>query len=184
MESAPNNVAPLVTVERLEAFRSTDIDDLCDATEVTMEDGLGFSIGFKQLTTPSRERLEHYWKGVLLVPERELYVGRLDNVIAASIQLIKPPASNQAQSFAVFAREHFVAPWARGHGLAKYLLAAAEDSARTQGYKILKLEVRASQDGAIALYENLGYKRWGVLDKYEMVDGKYVAGYFYYKDLT
>jgi GNAT superfamily N-acetyltransferase len=179
----PSSVAPLTTIERLEEFKGSDIDDLCEALEDTMEDGLGFSIGFKQLITPSREKLENYWKGTLLVPERELYVGRLDGVIAASIQLIKPAPSNQAQSFAVTAREHFVAPWARGHGLAKFLLAAAEDSAKTQGYKILKLEVRASQDGAIALYENLGYRKWGTLDKYEMVDGKYVAGNFYYKDL-
>ena len=184
METPLKSLNPVVTVERLETFKSSDVDDLCECLEQTMEDGLGFSIGFKQTIAPSRERLESYWKGVLLVPDRELYVGRLDGMIAASIQMIKPSPSNQVQSFAVYAREHFVAPWARGHGLAKFLLAAVEDSARVQGYKIVKLEVRSSQDGAIALYENLGYKRWGVLDKYEMVDGKYVAGYFYYKDLV
>jgi ribosomal protein S18 acetylase RimI-like enzyme len=176
-------LAPVITIDKVEKLNGADLDDLCQITEQSMEDGLGFTIGFKYLTTPAREKLESYWKGVLQVPERELYVGRLDGSIASSIQLIKPAPSNQSQSFAVFGREHFVAPWARGHGLAKMLLGTIEDSAKRQGYKILKLEVRGTQAGAIALYENHGYRKWGELDKYEFVDGNYVAGYFYYKDL-
>jgi len=176
---------PKIKVEKLTGFKGSDLEDLCDAMEKTIADaGTGlFSVGFNWVEAPPREKLESYWKGLLLVPERTLFVGRIDGVIASSIQIIKPPPSNQAQSFAATMREHFVAPWARGHGLAKLLLKAVEEECVAQKLKILKLEVRASRDAAISLYESFGFKRWGMLDKYEMVGGNYIAGYFYYKDL-
>ena len=43
--------------------------------------------GFGWLKPPPRQVLENYWKGVLLVPERRLVVGRLDGIIAGSAQL-------------------------------------------------------------------------------------------------
>jgi ribosomal protein S18 acetylase RimI-like enzyme len=118
------------------------------------------------------------------VPERLLFVGRIDGVIAGSIQLLKPTPNNQSQNFAGAIREHFVAPWARGHGLAKMLLAEAEAEAKSLKLKIVKLEVRAGQQAAVKMYEGMGYKCWGELDKYEMVDGKFVAGYYCYKDIA
>lgn len=170
-------------VERIKEFTGSDLEDLCEATEKTIVNDMGFSIGLGWLEPPGRQKLESYWKGLLLVPERVLLAGRLDGVIAGSIQLIKPAPSNQTATFAATAKAHFVAPWARGHGLAKMLLAAAEEEARKLDYKILKFEVRATQNAAISLYESMGYKKWGVLDKYEFVHGQYVAGFFYYKDL-
>ena len=74
-------------------------------------------------------------------------------------------------------------PWARGHGLAKVLLEAAEKGAREAGLSVMRLDVRATQTRAIALYEGCHYRRWGTLQKYHMVDGQLVAGYFYVKDL-
>jgi ribosomal protein S18 acetylase RimI-like enzyme len=174
---------PEIRVERLSEFQGNDLSDLCDAMEKTIEDGLGFSIGFGWLKAPERERVEKYWNGLILVPDRAIFVGRVDGVIAGSIQLVKPSANNQSQSFAASVREHFIAPWARGHGLAKMLVEVAEAEARSAGMKILKLEVRATQDAAAKIYESLGFKKWGELDKYEMVAGKFVGGLFYYKDL-
>jgi ribosomal protein S18 acetylase RimI-like enzyme len=171
-------------IERLTEFKGSDLPDLCDSFERTIADGgTGFSMGFNWIKAPNREKLESYYKGLMLVPERSFYVGRLDGIIASTIQLVKPSQSNQFQNFAGIVREHFVAPWARGHGLAKMLISAVEDEARDAGLKILKLEVRATQEAAIAMYESAGFKKWGELDKYEMVDGKFVSGYFYYKDL-
>lgn len=183
MNEVVEDLNPLITVEKLTELNESDLNDLCDAMEKTIEDGLGFSLGFGWLKAPARERLESYWKGLLLVPDREVFIGRVDNVIASAIQLVKPARSNQSQSFAGNVREHFVAPWARGHGLAKILLQEAEKSARAEELTILKLEVRSTQDAAIHRYEEQGYKKWGELDKYEMVNGQYVGGYFYYKDL-
>lgn len=175
---------PAVVIEKVSAFKGTDLADLCDATESTLSDNaLSFSIGLSRVDTQMRNQLEAYWQGVVLVPERELIVGRLDGIIAASIQLVKPAPNNQTGTFAANVDNHFVAPWARGYGLAKELLKAAESEAKEAGLSVLKLSVRANLNSAVKLYESCGYKRWGTLDKYEKIDGKFIAGYFYYKDL-
>lgn len=50
---------------------------------------------------------------------------------------------------------------ARGRGIAKALLRAAERGARVRGCARLRLEVNQLNAGAIALYEKLGYRRFG-----------------------
>src|SRR5262245_13073397 len=82
------------SVERLTEFRSTDLHDLCDAAE----EGIRAGGGFGWLTPPPRAIMESYWRGVLLVPERQLFVGRLDGTIAGTAQLIRPPRNNEAQA--------------------------------------------------------------------------------------
>lgn len=166
-------------VEVVEEFRRGDLYDLCDAADAAVVDGGGFG----WVEPPPRDVMERYWRGVLAVPERTLFVGRLDGVIAGSAQLVRPTRNNEAQSFAAGLTTAFVAPWARGHGLARLLTLAVEGRARQEGYKVLNLDVRDTQKAAIALYESLGYKRWGSHPRYAMAHGRVFAGYFYYKDL-
>lgn len=173
-----------IKVEKLSEFKNTDLNDLCDATESTILDTKSsFNIGLKRSELLVRERLEAYWRGVMLVPERQLIVGRLDGTIASSIQLIRPNPNNQTSSFSGSVDQHFVAPWAREHGLAKSLLKVAEEEAKKLGLSVIRLRVNATLLMAIKLYESCGYKRWGTLDKYEIIDGKMTSGHFYYKDI-
>ncbi len=167
-------------VERVARFQHGDLSDLCDATEAAILDGNGFG----WLRPPLRPRLEAYWRGVLVVPERELFVARLDNTIAGSAQLVKPTQNQQSRDFAVTLSTHFVVPWARGHGLARALVEAVEDAARAGGFEVVNLDVRETQEAAIKLYESYGYERWGSLPRYARVDGKMIAGHFYVKTLT
>ena len=60
---------------------------------------------------------------------------------------------------------------------------AAERQARSEGFSVLKLSVRETQEAAISLYEESGYQHWGTLPVYEFVNAKMVAGRFYYKNL-
>lgn len=168
-----------VRVERLTEFKSADLNDLCDAMEEAIRDG----IGFNWLMPPGREVLESYWKGVLVVPERILFAARLDGTLAGAAQLVKPTPSKQTQSFAAALDAHFVAPWARGHGAAKALLHEVEREARKQGYTILNLQVRETQEAAIKLYEENGFTRWGVHPYYEFVNGRMLSGQYFYKKL-
>ena len=41
--------------------------------------------------------LETYFRGVLLVPERELFLARLDGLVVGSAHLVRPPRNNEAQ---------------------------------------------------------------------------------------
>ena len=168
-----------ISVERREELSDKDLADLCDATENAILDGGGFG----WLKPPPRDLLERFWKGVLLVPERDLFVGRLDGVLAGSAQLLRPPKNNEAQNFAATITANFVAPWARGFGLARLLTQTVEDAARDQGFYFVQLDVRATQAAAIQLYESRGYERWGTNPHYAMVDGEIVQGYYYAKQL-
>jgi ribosomal protein S18 acetylase RimI-like enzyme len=170
---------PKKQVERLTRFGGNDLDDLCEATEAAIEVGGGFG----WLKPPRRHLLESYWKGVLLVPERQLFVARLDDVIAGSAQLTRPPRNNEAQAFSASLQSVFVAPWARGHGLGRALVEAVERAAREAGAAVLNLDVRATQEAAIRLYEALGYERWGTHPCYARVNGAIVPGHYYYKRL-
>ena len=166
-------------VERITEFRHADLTEIVQATEDAIRDG----IGFNWMLPPGKDVLETYWKGVLVVPERVLFAGRLDGTLAASIQLVKPGPSKETSSFSASIEAHFVAPWARGHGLAKMLLEAAEREARSQGFSVLKLSVRQTQEAAIMLYEECGYICWGELPTYEYVNAQMISGRFYYKNL-
>ncbi len=171
---------PAIAVEKAARFSVRDLTDLCDASETAILEGGGFG----WLSPPPRKVLERYWSGVLLVPERELFVGRHNGVIAGSAQLVKPPRNNEAQSFAAAMTTNFVAPWARGHGLARELALAVEEASRDQGFIALNLDVRATQTAAIALYESLGYVRWGTNPAYAIAGGRLIAGHHYTKYLA
>ncbi len=169
-----------ISVEKASQLSRGDLADLCDATVDAIREGIGFG----WVRPPARQRLEIYWKGVLVVPERILFLGRLDGTVAGSVQLVTPAPSFEVGTFSAAIETHFVAPWARGHGLAKSLLDAVEAEARAQDRRVIRLDVRATQERAIALYESNGYVRWGTLDKYHLVDEQMIPGYFYVKDLV
>ncbi len=168
---------PVPTVGLLQEFSPGELNDLCDATDEAIEAGGGF--GWVKI--PQREILERYWQGVLAMPARTLFVARLDGVICGSCQLMKPPFNNEAQSFSVQLMSNFIAPWARGHGLAKMLLEAVEANARKEGYEVINLDIRETLKSAIKLYEAMGYERIGTHPQYAKVDGEILKGHYYYK---
>ncbi|MBL8300434.1 MAG: GNAT family N-acetyltransferase [Rhodanobacteraceae bacterium] len=55
---------------------------------------------------------------------------------------------------------------ARGRGIGRALLAAAEAGARARGCNRLRLEVRQDNAAAVQLYETQGYRRIAALDSY------------------
>ncbi len=170
-----------LTAQHLERFDDdADLHALAEAATAAVLDGGGFG----WVKPPKAASVEQYFKGVVLVPERALVVGRMDGVIYGSVQLHKPSRNNEAQAFAAGLMHHFVAPYARGHGLARMILDKAEELARGLGYQVLNLDVRETQAGAISLYEACGYERWGTHPAYARVRGKVVRGHFYTKMLS
>lgn len=172
------SLKPIPMVEKMTGSLSVgDLNDLCDATESAIAAGGGF--GWVQL--PNRDILERFWQGVLVMPVRELFVARLDGVICGAAQLVRPPQNNEAQARSVTLTGLFVAPWARGQGLSRRLLDLVERTALKEEFKVINLDVRDTQAAAIRLYETTGYTLMGHHPYYAMVDGKFVAGRYYYK---
>jgi ribosomal protein S18 acetylase RimI-like enzyme len=173
----PIPLEPVPIVERIQELSTADLNDLCDATDAAIEGGGGFG----WLSLPARETLERYWKGVVVMPARILLVARLDGVICGSCQLVKPPINNEAQAHIMQLTTNFVAPWARGHGLASMLLKEATRIAKSEGYKVINLDVRETMVSAMKLYEANGFVRIGEHPCYAIVEDEVLRGYYYTK---
>jgi ribosomal protein S18 acetylase RimI-like enzyme len=172
-------LTPIKSVERMTEFAGTDLADLCEATAEAINSGGGFG----WVKTPKRHLLESYWKGILLVSDRHLLTARLDGTVAGSLQLARPPRSAESQAHQAALTTLFVAPWARGHGLGRMLVLAAEEAARTAGVAVINLDMRETQDHAIRLVEALDYIQWGSHPAYASVAGQFIKGFYYYKKL-
>ena len=168
-----------ISVELLSSISRVDLADLCNITEQAIKAGGGFG----WLTVPTREKLKKYWKGLLVVQNRKLIVGRLNNAIAGTSQILFQPPNNEAQQNIVNISFHFVAPWARGHGLAKNMIDYTEGVAKESGASCIQLDIRETQDAAIHLFKSKGYKQWGTNPNYAQVEGKIIQGFYYYKNL-
>jgi ribosomal protein S18 acetylase RimI-like enzyme len=101
--------------------------------------------------------------------------------VVGSAQLVRPPRNNEAQAFAAQLTHAYIAPYARGFGLARMLVQRVEEHAAAIGLRILNLDVRETQASAISLFEGMGYTRWGTHPAYARVEGRTVAGHFYFK---
>lgn len=169
---------PKITIELIdESLSISDLNDLCDATDSAIEAGGGF--GWVEL--PARDILERYWQGVVTMPARKLIVGRLDGAICGTAQITMPPNNNQAQEHAAQLSSIFVAPWARQYGLARMILEHAEEVAREAHFTVLNMDMRETQEAAIALCESMGYVHIGSHPFYARVGGEYIPGRYYYK---
>ena len=168
-----------ISVELVSTLNRRDLGDLCDAAAAAIVDGAGFG----WVRAPERDIFERYWRGVLIIPERKLFIAKLDDVVVGSIQLVNPPRQKEAWAHACLVDTHFVAPWARGHGLARELIEAAIAEARASSFEVMNLSVRETQSAAITLYEGMNFVRWGRHPKYAKVNGALIAGFYYSKDL-
>jgi ribosomal protein S18 acetylase RimI-like enzyme len=166
-----------LSVERAEALDDMELADLCEATDAAIIEGGGFG----WVDPQGREALTRHFRGVLLVPACELFIAKLDGVPVGSAQLLRPPRNNEAQSFSAQLTHAYIAPYARGHGLARLLVRRVEERAAALGHRVLNLDVRDTQTTAITLFEAMGYTRWGTHPAYARVRGQTVAGHYYYK---
>ena len=168
-----------IKVEILKSVSDLDLADLCNITEQAIKAGGGFG----WLRVPPRKTLNNYWKGLVVVKNRILIVGRLNNAIAGALQLGLQPPNNEAQKNLVNITSHFVAPWARGYGLAKNMIDYAENIAKEQNASCVQLDIRETQEAAIQLFKSKGYKQWGKNPNYALVEGKTIKGLYFFKNI-
>ena len=168
-----------ISVETVDQLTERDINELSDAAEAAILSGGGFG----WLLPPPKSVMEDYWRGVQMIPDRHLIIARLDKVIAGSCQITRPPKNNEAQKFSCQLTTFFVAPWARGHGLAQMIVAESEALAKSEGFFMINLDVRATQNRAIQSFEARGFKRYATNNYYAKVGNDYVLGFYYHKEL-
>ena len=168
-----------ISVDTLEKISNTDLADLCYNTEQAIKAGGGFG----WITVPPRDILKKYWNSMLLVNTNTLIVGRLNGDIAGSMLLSFYPPNNEAQQKISSIQSHFVAPWARGYGLAKAMIDYAILKSKENSKINIQLDIRETQIAAIQLFESKGFIRWGENPKYAFVNGNPIKGYYYYRNI-
>ena len=168
-----------ISVDTLKTISNTDLADLCYNAEQAIKAGGGFG----WITVPHRDVLKKYWNGMLLVNTNTLIVGRLNGDIAGSLQLYFYPPNNEAQKSIARIQSHFVAPWARGYGLAKAMIDYAILKSKENNKNCIQLDIRETQIAAIQLFESKGFVRWGLNPAYAFVNGNPIKGYYYYRKI-
>ena len=119
----------------------------------------------------------------ILINTNKLIVGRLNNDIAGSMQLSFNPSNNEAQKTIARIQSHFVAPWARGYGLAKAMIDFAVAKSKENAKNSIQLDIRETQTAAIQLFESKGFVKWGENPSYAYINGNPIKGYYYYKNI-
>jgi ribosomal protein S18 acetylase RimI-like enzyme len=106
-------------------------------------------------------------------PVDGLLVAELDGEVVGYVRVGRPtPLRVNAHVLQV--QGLVLAERARGRGLGKALMRAAEDHARRRGARRLTLRVLGHNAPARALYSSLGYAVEGVLPEEMLLDGTYV----------
>ena len=90
-------------------------------------------------------------------PAGSFFVGYLDGTGVATGAWRRSGVEAFGTSATVEVKRMYVAPAARGRGIARRMLAHLEDTARAGGARAVVLETGLRQPEAIALYESSGY---------------------------
>ena len=114
-------------VERVTEFTDDDLHALCEATDAAIIDGGGF--GWVNPPGPPRAG-DATSAACCWCRSASCSSPGWTACIVGSAHLVRPPRNNEAQAFAAHLMHAFIAPYARGHGLARMLTAAGGGAAR------------------------------------------------------
>jgi GNAT superfamily N-acetyltransferase len=133
--------------------------------------------------TPMDEA-EAYWRDALADADaggRVVLGGFAEGRLEGTVTLFLDTPPNQPFRAEIW--KLMVAPAARGRGLARALMIAAEQLAAERGRSLLNLDT-ATEGGAAALYESLGWTLSGVIPDYAYKpQGGLTGTAIYYKRL-
>lgn len=157
------------------------LSDLCAVLADCVEGGA--SVGFMSSITFSDAEI--FWRGVFASVARGetlLFVAEVDGRIVGTVQVgfaTKPNQPHRGDLMKLLVHRD-----ARGLGLSRKLMAAAEEESARRGRWLLVLDT-ATGELAEAIYEKLGWQRSGVIPEYALFpDGRYCATTLFYKRLA
>lgn len=122
----------------------------------------GGAVGW--LTPPGAQESRGWVDSILALVEEgdaALCVALVDGTVQATGHWRRNPAAVFRHRASV--NKVMVHPDARGSGLGRAVTAALVDDAAGAGIETLELAVRGNNHLAIAIYEDLGFERWGLL---------------------
>ena len=172
----PATIRLLNETESLQA-----LPDLCEILADCVKGGA--SVGFMLPFGASDG--EPFWAGVARAVgagDVLLLVAEVDGRIEGTVQVGFAAMPNQPHRGDL--KKLLVHRRARGLGLSRLLMQAAEREAASRGRTLLVLDT-ATGEPAEGIYQRLGWHRAGVVPDYALFpDGRYCATTFFYKDLA
>ncbi|MCP1310936.1 GNAT family N-acetyltransferase [Paenibacillus tyrfis] len=165
-----------VEIVEIRAYEPESLEQLAELLIDAVESGA--SVGF--LPPLSKEEAMNYWKSAL-EPGVVLWAAKLDRAIVGTVQLQLAQKKNAAHRAEI--AKLMVHTRSRRHGIARALMLAAEERARTENRTLLVLDTRAG-DPSNLLYRSLGYVEAGRIPRYaRSADGSLDDTVFYYKEV-
>ncbi|MDM5462805.1 GNAT family N-acetyltransferase [Bacillus cereus] len=162
-----------VVIEEIKRL-DEDIEVFSELLKTVVDDGA--SIGF--LPPLEREEATKYWQTVL-APEVILYVAKINNEVAGSVQLhlvTKPNGIHRAEICKLMTHPNF-----RRNGIGRSLMQKAEERAKQENRSLLVLGTREG-DPSNRLYKSLDYQESGKIPGYAISpNGELDATVIYYK---
>lgn len=156
------------------------LTDLAELFSETVRGGA--SMGYMLPFPP--EEAEAYWRGVAEAVGRGeivLLATVHDGRVVGSVQLGIAMPPNQPHRADI--KKLMVHPLARGRGLSRRLMDAAETEAAARGRSLLVLDT-ATGEPAEKIYQHLGWQHAGIIPGYALFpDGRFCDTTFYYKQL-
>ncbi|MES5927118.1 GNAT family N-acetyltransferase [Bacillus cereus group sp. MG9] len=151
-----------------------DIEELSELLKIVVNDEA--SIGF--LPPLEQKEATNYWQTVL-APEVILYVAKINNEVAGSIQLhlvTKPNGIHRAEICKLMTHPNY-----RRNGIGRLLMQKAEERAKQENRSLLVLDTREG-DSSNRLYKSLGFQESGKIPGYAISpNGELDATVIYYK---
>lgn len=157
------------------------INDLSDVLIACVEGGA--SVGFMQ--PYRRDEAAAYWEKIAdeVEADRVILIGaQVQGRTVGTVQVAPAGAPNQPHRGDL--RKLLIHPEARGKGLARELMRAAEAAAISRGLSLLVLDTATGSD-AEAIYPRFGWQRAGVIPDYALwPQGGYCDTTLFYKKIA
>jgi len=111
--------------------------------------------------TPDHRISRRSFRRFMHSPNAKVLVAAIDGKVAGCALVLYRRGSTRGRLYTIAVAREF-----QRRGLARRLLRAAETNAARRGCRSMRLEVRADDGGAIALYESAGYRLFGRSRRY------------------
>jgi len=118
-------------------------------------------VGIEQRCFESDRITRRQWRYMLTKAHADILVAEGETGMQGYVLVLYNGATSVARLYSIA-----IDTRARGTGLGKQLVQAAEQSAREQARAYLRLEIRQDNTPSLRMFEGLGYRRFGVLDDY------------------
>ena len=108
------------------------------------------------------DRISHrQWRYMLTRSHADILVCESGGALGAYVLLLYNRATSVARLYSIAVDSRL-----RGTGVGRRLVEAAESAAWNRGRAYIRLEVRRDNMASLALFEDMGYRHFGVLDDY------------------